>query len=256
MNLLPPCSRTLRFGAAALALTAVSACSTPPSGTDIHDPYEPVNRVIHQGNRTTDRIVVRPISQVYGTLVPGPTRGLIDNAASNLGQPSTVLNKALQGDLEGVALQTLRFAVNSTFGFFGLMDVATEMGIARDETGFGDTLAAWNVQEGAYVVMPALGPSTERDAVGTVVDILTNPVGSLFGSEVLETARALTATELLNQRYTYTGTIDPILYGSADSYAQMRLYYLDSRRFQLGDTDDEAAAAELYGDLYEGIYDE
>jgi phospholipid-binding lipoprotein MlaA len=237
------------------AVAALAACSPAPEGVDFHDPYEPVNRVTHEVNRGLDTVALRPASQVYGNLVPGEVRGMVDNAASNLALPSAILNNILQGNGEDAFHNGFRFMLNSTIGLLGLVDVATDAGLEERSTGFADTLATWGVDEGAYVVLPILGPSNERDAVGAVVEIVTNPVGTLFGDETLKTARGLSLAERTNQRFTFTGTIDPILYGSADSYTQMRLFYLDSRRFQLG-TSDDPADTDIYDDLYDGVYDE
>lgn len=248
--------RVLLFG---LGLAVLSACSIPEPGTDVHDPYESVNRATHRVNLELDRSALRPASQVYGTLVPGPVRRSVDNAAENLGMPSAVMNNVLQGDIGDAIHNTARFAVNTTLGLLGLFDPATEMGLESRDTGFADTLANWGASEGAYVVLPLLGPSTERDAAGRLIDILTDPIGSVLGPKLGDKAEdnglAFTAGTIINNRYELTETIDGILYDSADSYAQTRLFYLDSRRFALGETSDDAAI-DLYDDLYEGLFDE
>lgn len=247
---------TLVFG---LGLIVLTACSVPEPGTDVHDPYEGVNRATHRLNLELDRSALRPASQIYGTLVPSPVRRSVDNVAGNLGMPSAVMNKLLQGDIEDAIHNTARFAVNTTFGLLGLFDPATEMGLEARDTGFADTLADWGSSEGAYVVLPILGPSTERDAAGRIVDILTDPIGTVLGPKLGDKAEDnslnFTAGTIINNRYELTETIDSVLYDSADSYAQTRLFYLDSRRFALGQTSDDTAI-ELYDDLYEGLFDE
>jgi len=233
----------------------LAACSVPDTPAEIHDPHESYNRVMHNVNTSFDTVALRPASQVYGNVVPQPVRTRLDNASRNLGLPAALVNKLLQGKIEEAAENGFRFAINSTLGLFGLFDPAQDFGLEENEAGFGDTLAVWGVPEGAYVVLPLFGPSTERDSVGFVVDIATNPVGALFGSDAKDANIGLTVTERLNFRYSFSQTVDSILYDSADSYAQLRLFYLDNRRFQLGQITDDGIS-DPYGDLYDGLYEE
>jgi phospholipid-binding lipoprotein MlaA len=170
------------------------------------------------------------------------------------------MNDLLQGNVEDAGHNLSRFLINSTIGVFGLFDPASgSFGLEDRETGFGDTLAVWGVQEGAYVETPLFGPSTERDAVGIFVDILTNPVSHIF-EEGGEIAAATSLPSVLNSRFELADTVDGLLYESADSYSQLRLFYLESRRFELsGQTAAENAFdpyENLYEEVYEGLYDE
>jgi len=183
---------TIRIKALAAA-AILSACSAPQNAGEIHDPYESANRSVHAFNVELDRSILRPTSQVYGTLVPRPVRSSVDNAAGNLGLPSAVLNMALQGDVESAVHNFARFAVNTTLGVFGLFDPAQDFGLAERETDFGQTLAVWGVREGAFRMLPVLGPSTERDAAGRIVDVITNPVSLVYpnlGGRQLRTTTA------------------------------------------------------------------
>ena len=239
----------------AMALALLSACSVAPEGgTGVHDPYESANRATHALNTGLDRAVLRPASQAYGQITPEPVRTSLDNASANLGLPAAAANKLLQGDLEGTVHNVARFVLNSTVGLFGLFDPATEIGLFEQEAGFADTLAVWGADEGAYVVLPFFGPSTERDSAGLLVDLVTNPVESLLGSDAGDAVLPLFAAETLNSRYEFTNSVDSILYESADSYAQLRLFYLDSRRFELGQTAKEDE--DPLEDLYDGLFDE
>ena len=247
-----------RAGVSASLLLLV-ACSAATPGQDINDPYEDVNRVSHALNKGADAVIFRPASQVYGTIAPRPVRTSISNAADNLDTPRSVVNGFLQGDVEGAVKNTFRFLVNSTIGVFGLFDPAKDFGLESNQVGFGDTLAKWGVREGAYVELPLFGPSTERDSLGQFVDVLTNPL-SIVTDEGAEIATATSVPSVLNSRYEFADTFDGILYDSADSYAQMRLFYLESRRFELGGRNaaDEAfdPYENLYDEVYEGLYDE
>lgn len=248
-----------RVAALAASLLFLAACTAPKPGEEVNDPYEGANRVSHAFNKGADAVLFRPASQVYGAITPEPVRSSISNVADNLDTPRSVVNGILQGDAEGAIKNTFRFLINSTVGVLGLFDPAQDFGIEPNQTGFGDTLAKWGVREGAYVELPLFGPSTERDAVGQFVDVLTNPL-SVVTDEGADVAAATNVPSVLNSRYEFADTFDSILYDSADSYVQMRLFYLESRRFELAGQNpaDEAfdPYENLYEDVYEGLYDE
>ncbi|NNE80035.1 MAG: VacJ family lipoprotein [Silicimonas sp.] len=242
-----------------MLIAAISGCSTPENPGDIHDPYERINRVSHAVNKGADRVFFKPASEGYGSIVPKPVRSSLSNVASYLDTPRTVMNDVLQGNIENAGHSTFRFVINSTIGVFGLFDPATsDFGLEERETGFADTLAVWGAPAGAYLELPLFGPSTERDATGLAADILANPL-SVFSDHGTELAAATSFPSVLNSRHEFGDTVDSILYESADSYAQLRLYYLDSRQFELsGQTSAENAFApyeDLYEEVYEGLYD-
>ncbi|MDA8585708.1 VacJ family lipoprotein [Rhodobacteraceae bacterium] len=230
----------------------LSACSPTPQGGGISDPYESANRVSHSVNKGVDTAVLRPVSQAYGTVLPNGVRRSLSNFASNLDEPRSMVNHIVQGDLEDAAHTFFRFAVNSTIGVLGLFDPATgDFGLAERETGFGDTLAVWGVRQGAYLELPLFGPSSERAALGLVVDIVTNPLSSITNDST-EASVATFAPPVLNTRYELSDTIDALLYESEDSYAQSRLFYSENRRFQL----DGQNSAESTFDPYDEIFGE
>lgn len=244
----------------AVAGLLLAACSVPDTPTDIHDPYERANRVTHAFNKGVDRVFLRPAGQVYGTVVPDRVRASLSNAANNLDAPRSVVNDVLQGQGEDAIHNTFRFLLNTSLGVFGLFDPASSFGLERRRTGFADTLAVWGTPEGAYIETPLLGPSTERDAFGRIVDILTNPISSVLGDDADEIAAATSLPSALNSRFEFADTVDGILYDSADSYAQLRLFYLESRRFELSGQVSAGTAfdpyEDLYDEVYEGLYDE
>ena len=208
----------------------LAGCSVAPPGVDIHDPYEAVNRDIHAFNKGVDRALLRPAGQVAAAL-PEVVRQPVVNFSDNAGLPGAVLNGILQGDVEGVTVNTMRFVINSTVGLFGLLDPAGELGLAAQDTDFGETLAVWGVAEGAYLELPLMGPSNERDAVGRIVDLVIDPLDRL-GSDTLSTwATPARVAEQVIDRGRFGQTIDSVLYDSADSYAQTRLLSLQNRRF-------------------------
>ncbi len=241
----------LRSIVAAMTLLALAACgpATLPSGATINDPTEVQNRGIHQFNVAVDRALIRPVSLTYGTVVPEPVRDSVSNFSDNLDQPRHVVNNLLQFRLYSAAQNTFRFLVNSTFGFGGLFDPATDMGILPVETDFGETLHVWGVEEGAYVVLPVLGPSTSRDTAGFIVDRVMNPTRLVLTAPESDYATGATVADAMNTRYRFADTIDGLYYDSADSYSQARLLFLQNRRFEL-----RGNAPVDYADPYEDPY--
>ena len=227
----------------ALSLTACTTYQDPAERTDgINDPYEKQNRNIHAFNKGFDKELVRPISQGYA-VVPVEVRDRVNDFSDNLSTPGYAINNLLQGDLKGAGISVVRFVMNTTIGIGGLVDAASELGIPDQETDFGETLAVWGVGEGAYIELPFFGPSTQRDAVGFVTDFFTNPLtlATIDTSPEKYIPPTAYAGSALNTRDKLKGTIDSVLYESADSYAQSRSIYLQNRRFEL----DGSAAEEV-----------
>ncbi len=228
---------------AAFMVISLTACtynnSTGQVGEGVYDPYEETNRNVHEFNRSLDRIIVRPAGVGVTTILPDEVEDSVGNFANNLGQPKVMVNSLLQGDFRGAGVSTVRFLTNSTLGILGLFDVASDFQVPQHDADFGQTLYVWGVQEGAYIEVPVLGPSTQRDLTGTVVDLFLNPLSHYTDSPEKYYDPAASVTSSLSARGRYTDTIDSILYESADSYAQARLIYLQNRRFELGDNDSE-----------------
>lgn len=213
----------------------LAGCAAPQSEGGFNDPYEQTNRKIHNFNRGLDRNALRPAGETAAQL-PMEIREPVANFADNVALPGMVLNGLLQADIGGAATNTMRLLINTTAGIGGLFDPAGAIGLTEESTDFGETLHVWGIPEGAFVELPLLGPSTERDAVGRVVDFVIDPV-SRYGHDNLRTAGTVANVgDLVISRGEFGDTIDSILYDSADSYAQSRLIYLQNRRFELGDT--------------------
>ncbi|MCC5972855.1 MAG: VacJ family lipoprotein [Rubellimicrobium sp.] len=237
------------------ALTLLGACSVAPPGTDIHDPYEDVNRQIHAFNRELDRNVLRPLGQVTAEMPPEITQRVV-SFSDNAALPGMVLNGVLQGDIEIAATNAMRFLINSTVGVVGLFDPAGVIGLGEIKTDFGMTLARWGVPEGAFVELPFFGPSTERDAIGRVVNAIIDPLDQVGFPVQSAYERPAWVAEQVIERGSFGSTVDSILYESADSYAQTRLIYLQNRRFRVGQraSDDNLQDDEtIFFDVYEAI---
>ncbi|MEM6373332.1 MAG: VacJ family lipoprotein [Pseudomonadota bacterium] len=206
----------------------------------VNDPYEAQNRKVHAFNRGLDRALVRPAAVGYTSVLPDELEESVGNFATNLGQPSVMVNSLLQGNLRGFGQSTLRFTVNSTLGLLGFFDAASELRMADHTTDFGETLYVWGAGEGVYLELPLIGPSTTRSATGRFVDLFTNPLSYILDSPEEYYGTVASAANGLGTRGRFADTVDSILYESADSYAQARLIYLQNRRFRLGDTESSA----------------
>ena len=243
---MPPFGTIERLLMSALLCVGLAACGAPQgaavSPEGVYDPYEKQNRRVHEFNRGLDRALVRPAALGYSSVLPDEIEDSVGNFAENLGEPSRVVNSVLQGDLRGAGISTLRFVTNTTLGFAGLFDVASDFKVPEHDTDFGETLHVWGVGEGAYLELPVLGPSTTRDTAGIVVDLFTNPLSYTLEEPEKYYGTVAGAASGLSTRGRFTETVDSILYESADSYAQARLIYLQNRRFELGDED---AGAEI-----------
>ncbi|MBD3679907.1 MAG: VacJ family lipoprotein [Rhodobacteraceae bacterium] len=233
---------------------ALSACARPETSSGIYDPNERFNRKVHAVNKGIDRALLRPTSQVYGFVLPKPVRNGVENFSSNLNMPRIVVNDFLQLNVEDGVHNTFRFLINSTMGIGGLFNPARDFGLDERSSDFGETLYVWGVGEGPYHEMLFLGPGTRRQMVGIYVDIFLNPISYVLPAEYVWVPTGAAVASIIGDRYRYSGTVDAILYESADSYAQARLLYLENRRFELsGRGEDEEPE---YYDPYEDLYGE
>ena len=249
-----------------LLVATLSACATPEgyvARDGINDPFEERNRKVHAFNKSIDQAILRPASRGYNKVLPPEMRMMVNNFSDNLSGPGLVVNNLLQGNFKGAITNTYRFALNSTLGFAGLVDVAEMAGVSEVDTDFGETLHVWGVGEGHYVETPFRGPSTERDTVGMVVDFFTNPLSYAMSGTTNEYRQGVRVLDIVGDRGRFGDTINSVLYDSADSYAQSRLIYLQSRRFALGRSGDATyddpyaiGTTDPYDDPYEDPYAE
>lgn len=250
-----PAARTrLNRFAIVAALVALSACTVAPEGQEIFDPYEGGNRAVHAFNKDVDSALLKPTAETYGAVVPDDVRAGLSNAARNLAAPKSILNFVMQGELGAAAEKTGAFVLNSTFGVFGLIDLAGAHDFGTETTDFGQTLAFYGTPEGAYQELPLLGPSSERHTVGRIVDFVINPVGQVASETVQAFSATTTVGRVLGDRHQFAATIDGILYDSADSYAQARTLYLQNRRFSVGAPQDQEDPFGDLEDLYDDLY--
>ena len=231
---------------AALLALGLSACAPAMAPQGINDPFEKQNRATHALNLKLDTYILRPVANNATRILPDEVFIGASNVADNLGLPGVVANDLLQAKIGPAVHNTLRFAVNSTLGLGGLFDPATKMGATAKHTDFGETLSVWGVGEGAYVELPAYGPSTQRDTVGTVVDLVFDPLRLFIPKEKRWVGTVAQIAARIGDRGRYSETVDSILYDSADGYAQARLLYLQNRRHTLGQTTAESDFEDPY----------
>jgi phospholipid-binding lipoprotein MlaA len=219
-----------------LAIVAVGAglAGCASSKTDVadgvNDPWEGLNRRTHALNVAIDEVALKPASEIYDSVTPDYGKYILTNVFNTLKLPRVFLNKALQGDVDGTLTALMRFGMNTAFGAGGLLDPATEMGLKFEDTDFGTTMAKYGVEEGPYVSLPLLGPSTVRDTVGLAVDLVTSPllyIEGVGGTEINYGARAV---QIVKFRSDNSAAIDQALYESEDSYVTTRAAYLQHRR--------------------------
>jgi phospholipid-binding lipoprotein MlaA len=137
----------------------------------VYDPAEKANRLVYNFNARFDRAVLLPVVAAYEGAFPAPVRTGVSNFISNLNEcrawPTAPCRRPEQGQRHLV-----RFMANTTVGLGGLFDVATDMGVDKEDEDFGQTLKVWGVPDGAYIVLPFYGPSNARDTVGTAGDMV------------------------------------------------------------------------------------
>ena len=215
---------------------------------DPKDPLQAYNRVMFAFNERADQYALKPVAKAYRFITPKPVQFVVGNFFSNLGDLWTGFNNLLQGKGKAAASDTARFFVNSTLGFLGFADVATEMGLEKHNEDLGQTLGWWGVPSGPYFVIPLLGPSTIRDATSRLVDAYGQPYMWQDGHEALKWS--LWTVDKVHTRASLLDAEGALNDAALDKYTLMRDGWLARRRNQVydGDPPDEDDAADPYGD--------
>jgi phospholipid-binding lipoprotein MlaA len=144
--------------------------------SDNKDPFEPINRVTSEFNRGLRTLVINPFAELYKAVTPPPAQEVISNTASNLTEPLTAVSSFLQGDSENAGTSLERFLINTTIGLGGTSDRATEMGVKSRQEDLGQAAGVQGIDSGPHIVLPVFGPSNMRDATGTIINALVNPL--------------------------------------------------------------------------------
>ncbi|WP_175653779.1 MlaA family lipoprotein [Pseudomonas sp. Marseille-P9899] len=217
-----------RLFRASVCATALLAPFAAQAATE-EDPWESINRPIFRFNDTVDTYAFKPIAQGYRFVTPQFVEDGIHNMFLNLGDVTNLANNILQLKPHAAGVDTARLIVNTTFGLGGFFDVGTKMGLQRSDEDFGQTLGYWGVHSGPYVMLPLLGPSTVRDALGKYPDIYTEPYryvnhvptrNTALGVDLVDTRASLLSAEKMIQ---------------GDKYIFIRNAYLQNREFKVKD---------------------
>jgi phospholipid-binding lipoprotein MlaA len=191
----------------------------------INDCFEKLNRATFSFNQGLDKAIFKPLAKGYRNL-PDPIQKGTGNAVRNLSNLITIPNNVLQGDIKTAVINTGRLVVNTTIGLLGTIDMANKMGFPKYiKEDYGQTLGAWGVGPGCYLVLPVLGPSTVRDTAGSFVNVLGGDPWYNFNSFII-TSKALSGIDF---RANNIESIDNLESNSIDFYASVKSLYLQDR---------------------------
>lgn len=215
-----------RAALVALAMLLGGCANTATVGSTSPDPWEPFNRVVYGFNDTVDRAALRPVASGYRKILPLAARRTVGNFFNNLRLPTTIINDLLQGKSDQARRDFERLVINTTLGLLGGFDVAASLGWPLHKEDYGQTLAVWGVPSGPYLVLPFLGPSTARDALGELPGAYyTDPLTSLENPTATFLRYSLRAIDARANLL----DLDPILQQQLDPYLFIREAYLQKR---------------------------
>ena len=209
--------------------------SFPIFGEEINDPFEDLNRDIFSFNEKLDEKLLKPAALTYRKVTPQFARTGVTNFFNNLEEIDTTINQVLQGEIKYAFNDAGRFVINSTIGLFGLIDVASKMGLEKHEEDFGQTLGVWGFDSGPYIMIPFLGPSNPRD-------LLSRPISSFlsgtFAMEDNDVKITLVGIDALETRERLLDAETLII---GDKYIFVKDAYIQSREYEInnGSTEDD-----------------
>ena len=216
-------------------LLLVLLFSFPLFAKEINDPFEDLNRDIFVFNEKLDEKILKPTALVYRKVTPQFARTGVTNFFNNLEEIDTTINQVLQGEIKYAYNDAGRFVINTTIGLFGLIDIASKMGLERHEEDFGQTLGVWGISSGPYIMLPFLGPSNPRD-------LLSRPISSFlsgtFAMEDNDVKFTLVGIDALETRERLLD-VETLIIG--DKYMFVKDAYVQSREYEInnGSTEDD-----------------
>ncbi len=221
------------FSYSLILLFVLSGCTNNLTiSAESKDPFEVLNRQIFSFNKTLDQNIVSPISATYVKTIPHSIRKNVSNHLEWMDKPSTIVNSALQMDLENTILASAKFMLNGlSLGFYDFDNNETKI----TKKDLGSTLAKLNVPEGPFFMVPLLGPKTVRDFTGTLSD--RQSLSNISSNFVNKLSLVEIPVNLVDKRSKISKSIENI-YKSPDPYTKMKSYYIQNRR------------KNVYGDKY------
>ncbi|MBO4405349.1 MAG: VacJ family lipoprotein [Alphaproteobacteria bacterium] len=210
-----------------IPLFLLAACASSPEDPD---PHKCFNKAMLEVNLSLDENILKPASHVYEDVTNEPVRLMFSNFFDNLKEPFYLVNYTVQTDGENMASSFFRFLINSTFGFFGLFDMAELLGVPKHSTGYKDTLHKMEVPHGDYIVLPVFGFSSTRDTIAEPISWFADPVSYFIGWPLAVSKAAL---QMVIDRSENSEMIDSMISESEDLYSKTRSMYL--QKYGVGD---------------------
>ncbi len=256
------CSILIRIIAAFAIAAGLSACAStgggmprpeflaspdqPAEPPEISDPLEKQNRAVFEDNQELNHEIIYPLARAYNDNVPEDVRDSIDAFTTNLGEPVVFANNVLQLRLEAAATTLGRFIVNSTVGIGGLFDVAATQQMPHQSGDFGQTLYVWGFRDSPYLVLPVLGPTNLRDALGSGIEFAAQiPAAGLYPAGLAATVagHVSTAGTVLGPMSDLrkVGDMEALEQGSLDFYSMLRSVADQKRQAELQEALDTSA---------------
>ena len=218
------------------------------SGSSTKECFEGVSRAMFKLNHGLDKVIFKPIAKGYRAL-PAPIRKGTGNAVDNLRSLLTISNNILQGDFGRAGSTAARFGINTTAGILGIFDPATRLGFEdQGKEDFGQTLGAWGADSGCYFVLPILGPTTARDAVGLIGNTFLDPIYQITHNTEISTGVVGNSNYSEHNYYYYRGTgavdfrakniesFESLEENSIDLYASLKSLYLQNRKQKIANS--------------------
>lgn len=219
-----------------LILTAVLTTGRFAAAKDDESALESYNRTMFTFNSVADYYVIKPVAKGYRAATNEFIRERVRNFFENLKEPASAINHSLQGNFADSGESLGRLIINSTLGLLGTFDVASGWGLTKNKTGFDKTLALWCVPDGPFLMLPLLGPSTPRAAVGLAADAVSDPLywGSYYTNFSEDWQKyafyyGITALGFVSVREENIELLDHLTANSVDPYATIKSAYIQNR---------------------------